>query len=83
MKITCTIEVNQALEDAFLEHLRDTAAGMGKEDQREMEIIIDHVEREKPEDWNEVARQELMAFLMLRAGFQFNNGGEASEWERE
>ena len=48
-----------------------------------MEIVIDHVEQKKPEDWNEVARQELMAFLMLRAGFQFNNGGEASEWEAE
>lgn len=83
MKINYTIEVNQALEDAFLEHLRDIAAGMGKEDQREMEIVIDHVEQKKPEDWNEVARQELMAFLMLRAGFQFNNGGEASEWEAE
>ena len=83
MNINYTIEVNQALENAFLEHLRDIAVGIGKEDQREMEIIIDHVERKKPEDWNEVARQELMAFLMLRAGFQFNNGGEASEWVEE
>ena len=83
MEINYTIEVNQALEDAFLEHLRDTAAGMGYEDQRDVEELITHIERTRPEDWNEVARQVLMAFLMLRAGFQFNNGGEASEWERE
>lgn len=83
MKINCTIEVNQALENAFLEHLRDTAAGMGKEDQRDVEELIDHVERTRPEDWSDYAKSELTAFLMLRAGFQFNNGGEASEWEAE
>lgn len=83
MEINYTIEVNQALEDAFLEHLRDTAAGMGYEDQRDLEELIIHIERTRPEDWSDYAKSELTAFLMLRAGFQFNNGGEASEWERE
>jgi hypothetical protein len=81
MKLNYTIEVNQALEDAFLEHLRNIAAGMGYEDQRDVEELIAHVERTNPEDWNDHAKYELTAFLMLRAGFQFNNGGEASEWE--
>ena len=80
MKINYTIKVNQALEDSFLEHLRDIAAGMGKEDQQEIESVIEHVGRTKPEDWNETARQELMAFLMLRAGFQMGCGYMATEW---
>ena len=81
MNITYTIEVNQALEDAFLEHLQNTAAGMGYEDQRDVEELITHIERTRPEDWSDYAKSELTAFLMLRAGFQFNNGCEASEWE--
>lgn len=81
MKIDYTIEVNQALEDAFLEHLRIMEAGMGYTDQRDIEDLINHVQNTDPEKWNDYAKYELTAFLMLRAGFQFNNGGEASEWE--
>lgn len=81
MNIRYTLEVNQALENAFLEHLRDTAAGMGYEDRRDMEELIAHIERTTPEDWSDYAKSELAAFLMLRAGFQFNSGCTASEWE--
>lgn len=83
MQLNVNIEVNQALEDAFLEHLRDAAAGMMAADQREAEELIAHIERTKAEDWNEEAKAELAMFLLFRAGFQMGCGYTATEWSNK
>lgn len=81
MEIKIEIKVNQTLEDAFLQYLRDMAAGMMAEDQRDAENLIQHCERTKSEDWNEEAKQELSLFLMFRAGFQSASGYRAEDFE--
>lgn len=83
MELNVSIEVNQDLEAAFLEHLRDAAAGMMAADQREAEELIAHIERTKSEDWNDQAKAELALFLMFRAGFQMGCGYTATEWSNE
>lgn len=81
MEIKIEIKVNQTLEDAFLQHLRNIAAGMMREDMREMEELIDHCERTKAEDWKAEAKQELALFLLFRAGFQSAAGYRAEDFE--
>lgn len=81
MEIKLEIAVNQTLEDTFLQHLRNMAAGMMANDQREVEELIDHCEHTKAEDWSEEAKQELALFLMFRAGFQSAAGYRAEDFE--
>ena len=82
MEIKIEIAVNQTLEDTFLQHLRNMAAGMMREDMRELENLIDHCERTKAENWSEEAKQELALFLMFRAGFQSAAGYRAEDFEK-
>ena len=81
MELKLEIAVNKTLEDSFLEHLRNMAAGLMAQDQREVEKLIEHCERTKAEDWNDEAKQELALFLMFRAGFQSASGYRAEEFE--
>ena len=83
MIINYEIEINKALEDAFLAHLDNVAAGLGREDRKDVEELIDHVKRTMPEEWNEYAKSELASYLMLLAGFQMQCGYSASDWEME
>lgn len=82
VKVETEFVVNQALEDSFLEYLRNNAAGMMAQDQQEMEALIDHCERTKAEEWNDYAKQELSLFLMFRAGFQSAAGYRAEDFEK-
>ena len=74
MEINIEIKVNQELKNVFIDHLRNAAAGMGTQDQREAETLIDHCEHTAAESWSQEAKQELALFLMFRAGFQAGCG---------
>lgn len=74
------LEVNRELELAFLEHLQNTADGMGRADRKEIETMIKDCRRKSPAVWSSEAKKELLVFLFLRAGFTLGEGYAVSGW---
>jgi hypothetical protein len=81
MKVTAEFEVNEELRNFFIERLRDTAAGMGREDRIEVEKMIAEAENDFPDDWSEIVKKELVTMLLIDAGFTYAEGYYARAYE--
>lgn len=79
MKTTIEFDVNVQLQDAFINHLENIAAGEGGED-RKYTLELAAEAKGNPEEWSDELRQEMGSFLLLLAGFQCGAGYHMSEW---
>lgn len=81
MQLSIEFKVNAALENAFIDHLRNIECGLGGGDKKSVEILRDEAERIPSEEWSEELKNELGSFLLFQAGFQCLNGYEGDDWE--
>lgn len=81
MKDTAEFEVNEELRNFFIERLKDTAAGMEREDRIEVEKMIAEVKSKSADDWSENVKKELVTMLLIDAGFTYAEGHYARAYE--
>lgn len=80
MKTNVEFKVNKALQNVFIAHLENIAAGEAGED-RKYTLELAAEAKGNPEEWSEELRQEMGSFLLLLAGFQCLNGYEGDDWQ--
>lgn len=80
MKTIIELKVNKALQNAFIAHLENIAAGEAGED-RKYTLELAAEAKENPDEWSEELRREMGSFILLLAGFQCLNGYEGDDWQ--
>lgn len=81
MKVTAEFEVNQDLENVFLERLENIAAGMSRDDRADVEIMINEVKSTHSDKWSCATKKELVTMLLIDAGFTYSEGYCARAYE--
>lgn len=81
MKVTAEFEVNQALENMFLQRLENMAAGMSRDDRAEVEKVINEVKSNPSDKWSSATKKELVTMLLIDAGFTYSEGWYARGYE--